>query len=311
MKVFTNIGALPSFRNAVITIGSFDGVHSGHMAIIQELFKEARAIDGDPVLITFYPHPSQIISGRPPVDVLNTREEKLMLFEKAGLPFIVEVPFSKEFANQEASVYIQDFLVKCFHPNTIIIGYDHKYGRDRKGDYQMLEDAGKKYGFRVKEISVHLLKSAAISSTRIRKALKSGDTDMANQLLGYDYFFTGKVIRGNQLGRKLGYPTANLQIEDPTKLIPGNSVYAVRCKLGNDDHIMSGMMSIGTRPTIDGKDRTIEVNIFDFDKDIYDENLTVFIKKKLRDEERFSSLEALVEQMAMDKVETLKTFNRS
>lgn len=301
MKLFTRIDELPVFNKSVITIGSFDGVHSGHMAIIKGLQREAASVGGEPVLITFHPHPSQIIHGRPPVDVLNTREEKLTLLKKAGLPYVVEVPFSIEFAEQSPEAYIRDFLVKSFHPHSIIIGYDHKFGRDRSGDYHLLEKAGTEYGFLVKEIPAHLLESAAISSTRIRNALKSGEIEEANQLLGYPYFFSGTVVRGNQLGRTLGFPTANLVLADEAKLIPANGVYAVTCSLTGNEKMLKGMMNIGVRPTVDGTKRVIEVNIFDFDSEIYGEQLKVNIIFKLRDEQKFPSLDALKIQLAEDK----------
>ena len=301
MKLFTRIDEIPVFNKAVITIGSFDGVHTGHMAIIHELQREADSVHGDPVLITFHPHPSQVINGRPPVEVLNSREEKLLLLQKARLPYVVEIPFSIEFAEQSADAYIRDFLWKGFHPYAIVTGYDHRFGRERLGDYHLLEKAGIEYGFKVKEIPAHLLESAAISSTRIRKALKSGNITEANQLLGYSYFFTGTVIKGNQLGRTLGYPTANLKLADSSKLIPGHGVYAVTCTLAGDGKVFSGMMNIGVRPTVDGTTSVIEVNIFDFDKEIYGEQLTVMVHFKLRDERKFASLDALSAQLAEDK----------
>jgi len=311
MQVYTDITKLPEFTRAVITIGSFDGVHNGHKAIISELLKEAATVKGTPVLITFHPHPSQVIGGRPPVDTLNTREEKLALLEKAGVPFVVEVPFTHQFSEQTASEYIHQFLVNCFHPHTIIIGYDHKYGKGRLGDYQLLEKEGAESGFRVKEIPVHLLKSAAISSTRIREALKNGDIEIACQLLGYDYFFSGKVVKGNQLGRKLGFPTANLEISDSSKLIPSNSVYAVECKMNNHNLNFYGMMNIGTRPTIQGTGRVIEVNLFNFNEDIYERELTVYVKRRLREEKKFPSLDALRKQLSTDEVQAKSFFNLS
>lgn len=311
MKVYTDITSLPNFPNAVITIGSFDGVHSGHMAIIRELLKEAEAVKGTPVLITFHPHPSQVISGRPPVDVLNTREEKLVLLEKAGVPNVVEVPFTKSFSEQSAQDYIYHFLVKCFRPHTIIIGYDHRFGKGRQGDYQLLEKEGEKIGFKVKEIPVHLLESAAISSTRIRQDLKKGEIEEANQLLGYAYFFTGKVIKGNQLGRTLGFPTANLMLSNTSKLIPQNSVYAVNCMLQNGTAGLMGMMNIGTRPTVDGTKRMIEVHLFNFSEDIYGCELTVYVKRRLRPEHKFPSLEALKAQLAADRQQAISLLTSS
>lgn len=309
MQVYTDIRKLPTFKNAVLTIGSFDGVHSGHKAIIRELLQEAAAVGGTAVLITFHPHPSQIISGRPAVEILSTREEKLALLENAGLPIVVEVPFTPEFSEQSAHAYIHQFLVNCFHPHTIIIGYDHRFGKGREGDYQLLEKEGAIHGFRVKEIPVHLLKSAAISSTRIRESIKKGEIGEANQLLGYPYFFSGSVIQGNQLGRTLGYPTANIQVNDAAKLIPGNAVYAVECSLENEYPILQGMMNIGLRPTVDGNNRVIEVNLFNFNRDIYGKYLTVNIKRKMRAEQKFSSLDALKAQLSADEQLAISLLN--
>ena len=311
MQVYTDINHLPPFKNAVITIGSFDGVHTGHMAIINELLREAKMVAGNPVLITFNPHPSQVISGRPPVNILSTREEKLGLLEKAGVPYVVEVPFTMQFSEQSAHEYIHQFLVKCFHPHTIIIGYDHRFGKGRQGDYQLLEEEGKQAGFKVKEIPVHLLRSAAISSTRIREALQKGEVEEASQLLGHPYFFSGTVVRGNQLGRTLGYPTANLQVAGVGKLIPGNAVYAVECTLNKETDILQGMMNIGVRPTVDGSGRVIEVNLFHFNRDIYEQTLTVTIKRRLRWEKKFPSLEALKSQLAADEQDAIRLFNPS
>ncbi len=305
MNVFTNIDELPDFKNAVITIGTFDGVHLGHKQIIGQLIKEAAAVDGTAVLITFYPHPKQVIaSDRQPILILNEAAEKYALIQKAGIHNIVVVPFTIDFAEQHADNYIKDFLFDKFHPHTIIIGYDHRFGKDRTGDYHLLEAEAEKLGFKVKEIPEHILQNVTISSTKIRQALLSGDIDTANEFLGYDYFFSGTVIEGNKLGRTIGYPTANLQIKDHQKLIPANGVYATYVEvegLGN----YKGMMNIGFRPTVDGSSRVTEVHIFDFDEIIYGKTVKLSLKKRLRSEIKFSGLEALKEQLAKDKQEAL------
>lgn len=309
MKVYTNIGELPAFNKAVVTIGTFDGVHLGHLQIIRQLIKEAAEVHGEPVLITFYPHPKQVVASvQKPLFILNTPEEKYQLLHKAGINNIVVVPFTKEFAEQTADNYIKDFLVEKFHPHTIIIGYDHKFGKNRSGDYHLLENEAEKFGYQVKEIPEHVLQDVTISSTRIREALLSGDIDTANEFLGYHYFFSGTVIEGNKLGRTIGYPTANLQITDIQKLIPANGVYAVEVSV-EDSGNYKGMMNIGIRPTVDGTNRVIEVNIFDFDETIYGKVVKVSLKKRLRSEVKFNGLDALKEQLAKDKVDAIASLS--
>jgi len=342
MQVHRDIEQLPAFTNAVITIGSFDGVHTGHQQIIAQLKTEAEQVGGETVIITFHPHPRKVVhEGQSPVAILTTLNEKISLLEAKGIDHLVVAPFNERFANQTAQEYITDFLVAKFHPHTVIIGYDHRFGKGRQGDYHLLEDSGRQLGFVVKEISPQVLDNIAISSSRIREALLTGDITTANNCLGYDYFFEGTVVDGNKLGRTLGYPTANLHIEDAEKLVPGNGIYAVEAELvksgelrvksemsnvkdesGEENNIPSpnltlyalhptpfkGMMSIGLRPTIGVSARTIEVNIFDFDEDIYGKTLRVYLKKYLRPELKFNSLEELTEALAKDKEESLAFF---
>ncbi len=299
-------GALPSFKNAVITIGTFDGVHLGHRQIIKQLIEEARAVQGETVIISFYPHPRSVIAGsHSNVKLLGSLEEKIALLSNAGIDHLVIIPFNQAFANQNAEEYISEFLVKLFHPHTIIIGYDHRFGKNRVGDYHLLVDYGKKLGFAVKEIPEHILNGVVISSTKIRKALLDYDISSANKFLGYEYFFEGEVIKGNQLGRTIGYPTANLKIASEDKLIPSNGVYAVHAIILEDDNPtepLNGMMNIGVRPTIDGIHRVIEVHLFDFDQDIYGKTLKISIHSYLRPEQKFAGLEALTEQLGKDKL---------
>jgi len=326
MQVHRNIEQLPVFNNAVITIGTFDGVHTGHQRIIEQLKKEAAAVDGETVIITFHPHPRMVVrEGQSPVAILTTLEEKIQLLRQQGVDHLVVVPFNESFASQPAEDYINSFLVARFKPHTIIIGYDHRFGRNRAGDYRMLEDFGQKLGFAVKEIPAQVLDDVTISSTRIREALLRGDIDTADTCLGYDYHFEGLVVDGNKLGRTLGYPTANLHIQDADKLVPGNGIYAVRVKIVDretvivddgevDNNLQSpianlqykGMMSIGVRPTIGVSERTIEVNIFDFNENIYGKTLRVYVKKYLRPELKFNSLEELTDALAQDKINSLK-----
>ena len=307
MQVHYDITQLPVFKNAVITIGTFDGVHSGHQQIIQQLLTEALAINGETVVITFHPHPKMVVGAKNDIKVLNTLSEKISLLEKHGVHHLVVVPFTNEFAGQTAGAYITDFLVTRFHPHTIIIGYDHRFGAGRKGDYHLLEDEAAANNYVVKEIPEHVLKNITISSTKIRAALIKGDVQTANEFLGYSYFFSGQVVEGNKLGRTIGYPTANLIVDDMYKLIPANGVYSVKVVCDTlPKQLLNGMMNIGIRPTVDGTKKVVEVNIFNFDNDIYGKNLTVFVLHKLRDEIKFAGLEALKIQLAKDKEESLK-----
>lgn len=302
MNIYRDITELPLFKNAIITIGTFDGVHNGHRQILNQLIEEANEVNGTPVVITFYPHPKQIVGNdHSSVLVLNTLEEKSALLAEVGIEHLVVVPFTKEFAEQSAEDYIKNFLVRSFKPHTIIIGYDHRFGKNRAGNYELLEVKGQEFNYRVKEIPEHILHNITISSTKIRTQLLEGNISTANELLGYDYFFSGNVITGKQLGRTIGFPTANLAINNESKLIPGNGVYAVTVQIENDKTIFNGMMNIGVRPTFEKTERTIEVNIFDFDSPIYDKQLTVHIKTRLRDEMKFDGIDSLKNQLNRDR----------
>lgn len=287
----------------MVTIGTFDGVHSGHQQIIAQLTEEAHAIGGETVIITFHPHPRKIVAHKE-VFVLNTLQEKTELLREKGIDHLVVVPFDEQFASQGAHEYVEHFLWQKFHPHTVIIGYDHRFGHGRQGDYHLLEDFGKQLGFLVKEIPEHVLNNITVSSTKIREALLNSDIATANNYLGYDYFFEGTVVEGNKLGRTLGYPTANLQIETSEKLIPGNGVYAVIAAVEQSTY--KAMMNIGVRPTVDGKKRVIEVNLFDFNQDLYGKTLRVYLKQYLRGEVKFNGLEELKNQLSIDKESALR-----
>lgn len=311
MQVHYDIDQLPAFRNAIVTIGTFDGVHMGHRQIISKLKAEAAAHQGESVIITFHPHPRKVVnSAILGIRLLNTLQERIGLLRVHGIDHLVVVPFTEVFANQPARDYIADFLVRRFKPHTIIIGYDHRFGRDRLGDYRLLEKMAAEYQYQLKEIPKHILEDISISSTNIREAILHNDIDRANKLLGYDFFFSGLVVHGDKLGRKLGYPTANLKIVEEDKIIPGNGIYAVYAEPepGADgvSKIYKGMMSIGFRPTVDGKKRVVEVNLFNFDREIYDQTLKVTVKKYLREEVKFDGLDALVKQIDQDKINSLK-----
>jgi riboflavin kinase / FMN adenylyltransferase len=304
MQVHRSIESLPNFRNAVITIGTFDGVHLGHQKIISALVQEAKAAGGESIIITFEPHPRKIVNATEHLQLINTLQEKIDLLQDKGVDHLVIVPFTTAFSEQEADAYIQDFLVKLFHPHTIIIGYDHHFGKSRKGNYRLLEQKAATYNYRLKEIPKHVLDEIDISSTKIRKALLASNITTANKLLGYEYFFEGIVIQGDKMGRQLGYPTANLKYTNEDKIHLGEGVYAVYVKVKGEEK--KGMMSIGTRPTFNDTSEKVEVNIFDFDADLYGSVLSVRVKHYLRPQEKYDTIEALIAQIDKDKEDSLK-----
>jgi riboflavin kinase/FMN adenylyltransferase len=328
MEVHYDLDHLPLFKNAVVTIGTFDGVHTGHLQIISQLKKEAVNIGGETVIITFDPHPRMILHAEKKhpggIKLINTLDEKIGLLSKQGIDHLVVVPFTAAFAEQSAEDYIKDFLVTKFHPHTIIIGYDHRFGKNRQGDYKLLESYQSEGNYIVKEIPEYVLNNLIISSTIIRKALNEGDIKTANEYLGYNYFFEGTVIEGNKLGSTIGYPTANLQISNANKLVPANGVYAVKIlQLGQTQPIESsssqssdisafnGMMNIGIRPTIGGTKRVIEANIFDFNQNLYGTGLRIDMHDFLRAEIKFDGLDSLKAQLGRDKINAIKRLNIS
>ncbi len=305
MQVHYNIDSLPLFKNATITIGTFDGVHLGHQVIINTLKQEAKDVNGESVIITFHPHPRKVVSSIVTgIRLINTLDERIALLAKTGVDHLVVVPFTDFFANQTAEEYIKDFLVEKFKPTTIIIGYDHRFGKDRKGNYLLMEQKAIEYNYTLKEIPEHLLDAVKVSSTTIRNALLHGQIEEANKLLGYAFFFTGQVVHGNKIGRTIGYPTANLKSHNEEKITLGDGIYAVYVTVVGKKY--KGMLSIGFRPTVDGKKRVTEVNIFDFDEEIYDQTIKVEIKKHLRNEVKFNSLDELKQQLHTDKENSLK-----
>ena len=312
MQVHKNLAALPAFQHAVMTIGTFDGVHLGHRTILQQLKEEAAKVNGETVVVTFHPHPRKIVGDVPDIKVLTTLEEKIYLIKKEEIDHLVVVPFDENFSKISAEAYIKGFLFETFRPHTIIIGYDHHFGHDRTGNFLLLEQYGKTFGFLVKEIPVQVIEAAAISSTRIRKALLQSDIAIAQHLLGYDYFFTGTIITGDQLGRTIGYPTANIQLSHTDKLVPGDGVYAIHFVVQDNSgrnnivHSLNGMMYIGSRPVVNGKRRVIEVNIFDFNRNIYGATVQVTIIDYIRSDMQLNGLAALQQQLALDKQAVLQ-----
>lgn len=303
MQVHRSIDNLPAFSNAVITIGTFDGVHEGHKKIIDALIREARSVQGEAIIITFHPHPRKIVNPNEHLQLINTLEEKIRLLQKTGIDHLVIVPFNEQFRSQSAQEYIENFLIQKFLPHTIIIGYDHHFGKGRQGNFMLLAEKADTYNYRLLEIPKYILQEVAVSSTRIRNALLQADVTAANKLLGYDFFFEGVVIEGDKLGRKLGYPTANLEYTDSDKIHLAHGVYAVYAEVGGEQY--KGMLSIGNRPTLQNSNERVEVNIFDFDKEIYGQTVKVTVKKYLRGQEKYSSLDELKNQLALDKENSL------
>jgi len=302
MQVHRNIDDLPVFRNAVVTIGTFDGVHLGHQRIIRQLKEESIACGGESVIVTFHPHPRKVVkAGQQVVSLLNTLEEKIELLEAHGVDHLVVVPFTDKFSQLSAAEYVEQFLVAKIHPHILIIGYDHHFGNDRKGNYRLLEALGPVHGFQVKEIPEQVINSLTVSSTNIRKALLAGKLKEANENLGYPYMISGEVVRGDQRGRTIGFPTANIDLNNTEKCIPSNGVYAVRVNVGGDKQLYNGMMNIGVRPTVDGSKRVLEVNLFEFTKEIYGEPIRVWLYYYVREEIKFGSLAELQQQISMDK----------
>jgi riboflavin kinase/FMN adenylyltransferase len=304
MQVHRDLSSGLRFKNSVITIGTFDGVHRGHQKVIQSLQEEARRIGGETVLITFHPHPRKIVNAATSLQLINTLDEKISLLSQHGIDHLVVVPFTEDFSQQTPEAYIENFLVQHFHPHTIIIGYDHHFGKDRKGNFLLLQQQASRFNYQLIEIPKHLLNEIAVSSTKIRDALLSSNIDTANQLLGYPFFFSGLVVHGDKLGRTIGYPTANLQYTNSDKIHLGHGVYAATALVSG--RMVNGMLSIGNRPTLAYSEEKVEINLFDFEENIYGKELQVTVHKYLRLQERYESMDILKSQLAQDKEESLK-----
>jgi riboflavin kinase/FMN adenylyltransferase len=302
MKVHYNLKELPPINKGIITTGAFDGVHKGHHQIIGKMKEIANRTGGETIIITFHPHPRKVTSSVPgEIKQLTSLQERIQLLEKEGVSHLVVIPFDYQFSNLTATDYVKTFLVANFHPHAIIVGYDHRFGKGRSGDFEMLTQLGLEYQFKVEQVNEQIIDNEIISSTQIRNYLADKNIVKANSLLGYPYFFEGFIVRGNQIGRTIGCPTANLHINDEEKIIPANGVYAVHVK-GEcfGDKVLEGMMNIGVRPTVDGQRKVIEVNIFDFDEDIYEQSITVMVYDYIRGEVKFNGLDALKEQLNKD-----------
>ncbi len=293
----------------MVTIGTFDGVHIGHRKILERIIHSAQELNCESVVLTFFPHPRMVLQESSEVKLLNTIDEKMGLLETIGIDSLIIHPFDKEFSRLSAEEFVKNILVDQFNIQKIIIGHDHRFGRNRTADINDLIEFGKEYNFEVEQISAQEIDEIAVSSTKIRNAILDGNIALANDYLGYPYFFSGEVVKGKQLGRTIGFPTANINIKEDYKLIPKNGVYVVKSKHNNQP--IFGMMNIGTRPTVNGTNQTIEVHFFDFDKDIYNQHITIEILEFIRDEHKFESLEALKNQIQKDKEFSINYHNNT
>jgi riboflavin kinase/FMN adenylyltransferase len=305
IKVFNNIDNVEFNQNTIVTVGTFDGVHNGHLKIINRLKEIANKINGETTLLTFYPHPRMVLSDDfKDLKLLTTQNEKKYLLQKAGIENLIIYTFTKEFSNFSSLEFIQNILVKKINTKKLVIGYDHHFGKNREGSFENLKISGPVYGFEVEEIPALEIDDVNVSSTKIRKALLEGDIETANKYLGYNYLITGKIVKGNQKGRTINFPTANIEIEESEKLIPKQGVYAVDVEIKENSY--KGMMNIGFNPTTGNNKQTIEVNIFNFEEDVYGQDILVSLKMRLRDEIKFENIEALRDQLEIDKITALK-----
>lgn len=306
MKIYNHIDEFRPVKNAVVTTGTFDGVHIGHQQVIRRLKEAAARINGETVLLTFFPHPRMVLFPERKQLLLNTPEEKAALLEKTGIDHLIVHPFTREFSMLSSKDFIEDILVKKLATRRLVIGHDHHFGRNREGSFDHLRQFGPVYGFDVEEIPAQEVENIGVSSTKIRQSLEAGDVTTAASFLGYSYQLAGTVVKGRQLGRTIGFPTANILVTDSSKMVPADGVYAVR--VHRKSETLKGMLNIGMRPTVDGHSRTIEVNILDFDADIYGETLILEFVKRIRDEKKFDGLEALKQQLENDRMATREIF---
>ena len=298
MKQHTSADTFDGLKGTVVTIGTFDGVHLGHRKIIDRLLASAQSNDLESVVLTFFPHPRMVLQKDTGIKLINSIDERIELLEASGLDHLIIHPFTKAFSRLTAEEFVKDILVDQLKARKVIIGYDHRFGRNRNANIEDLKAFGTQYDFEVEEISKQDVDDVAVSSTKIRKALNEGDLTKANEYLGYPFMLNGIVSRGKGLGKKFNYPTANLKIEETYKLIPAKGVYVARASINGKE--VYGMMSIGTNPTVGGSDLTIETFFFDFEADLYDQHLQIELLTRIRDEKKFNSVDELIAAMQAD-----------
>ncbi|WP_016991096.1 bifunctional riboflavin kinase/FAD synthetase [Flavobacterium sp. ACAM 123] len=299
MKIFHSIKDFSTTKKTILTLGTFDGVHIGHQKILEKLIDNTINEKYESMVLTFFPHPRMVLQEKSEIKLLNTIEEKIQLLETIGIQNLVIHPFDALFSQLTAEEFVQTVLVDQFDIHKIIIGHDHRFGRNRTANIDDLIGFGEKYGFEVEQISVQEINDLSVSSTKIRKAILEGNMPLANEYLGYDYFLSGIIFKGKQLGRTIGFPTANLKIKEDYKLIPLNGVYVVKSTI--NQKTVFGMMNIGFNPTVSGEQLSIEIHFFDFDADLYDQKITVSILTYMRPEQKFDSVALLTEQLEKDK----------
>ena len=299
LKTFNSIFDFQYSKKSVLTLGTYDGIHIGHQKILKKLVLEAKSLDYESILLTFFPHPRMVLNQDAKILLLNTIKEKTKLIEEIGIDNLIIHPFDTTFSELSAEDFVKKILIDQLNLGKIIIGYDHKFGKNRSADINDLIKLGKKYDFEVEQISAKEIDDISISSTKIRKALLSGNIQLANTYLGYNYSVSGKVIEGKKIGRTLSFPTANLKIDESYKLIPKNGVYVVSSFIDNE--IVYGMMNIGNNPTVEGTSENIEVHFFNFNQDLYNSEITIQFISRIRDEQKFKSLALLKTQLEKDK----------
>lgn len=308
MKIHRDLNSF-SAKNPVLTIGTFDGVHLGHRKIISRLQNLAETVNGESVIFTFDPHPRKVVSpNETNLRLLTTLNEKIALFGQSGIDHLIIYPFTPEFSALTYEEFVEQILIEKIHTHYLVVGYDHKFGKNRQGDFEFLKKCAERLNFQVEKLDVLLMNESNVSSTKIREAIQQGDFETANSFLGYPFTLHGTVVEGMQLGRKIQFPTANIEASDSDKIIPGFGVYAVTATISNQTYL--GMLNIGNRPTVNNNadQRSIEVHIFDFESNIYGEQIELMFFHKLREEQKFASVEALKEQLAKDKEDTLFYF---
>ena len=305
MNTVQNISNFFTDEKTFVTIGTFDGVHFGHQKILEKLVSEAKAAGKKSVLLTFFPHPRMVLQKNAKIEMINTIDERSALLEKTGLDYLIIHPFSKAFSRTSALEFVRDTLVNTLNISKLIIGYDHHFGKNREGNIDQLTEYSHLYDFTVEEILAQDIDDVSVSSTKIRRALAGGNLKTANNYLGYNFMLNGLVVNGKQLGGKIGYPTANIDVQEAYKLIPKTGVYVVQSTI--EDKTIFGMMNIGSRPTVDGNHQTIEVHFFDFNQDLYGKHLTISLLYFLRDEHKFDTISSLVLQLKKDE-ETARNY---
>ena len=309
MKILQSIFDYKKERKTILTLGTFDGVHLGHQKILKKLVQESKDQNWESILLTFFPHPRMVLKQDSQIQLLNTIEEKSALIKKTGIDTLIIHPFDATFSELSAEDFVKQILVDQLNLSKIIIGYDHKFGKNRSADIHDLIYLGEKYNFEVEQISAKEIDAISISSTKIRKALLEGKIELANLYLGYNYSLEGKIVNGKKLGRTIQFPTANLEIDKEYKLIPANGVYIVSSEINSN--VVYGMMNIGNNPTVEGTSKSIEVHFFNFDQDIYNQILNVKLISKIRNENKFDSLESLKSQLQKDKLYSLQYISKN